>query len=213
MVDKNTVAMYILLAGISTPVLLPLAGLLFAAFGYVIRYSLDSLQRAQERLAPERRRLYADLLEPYIKVFAGIKQGGNTSEVEKLITSEAYRRTASEVVLIGSDEVVNCYSDLMQFTYESSRNKPIDHSSRGYEMLRLYGLLLLAIRKSLGGGSTGLGEWDMLRHMINDLDELVAAGTIKPTRYRRHRMRDAKPGRIEARMRELEEEAAKHPPE
>jgi len=40
------------------------------------------------------------------------------------------------------------------------------------EMIRLWGKLLLEIRKSLGNKKTKLNEFDLLRAMIKDIEEL-----------------------------------------
>ena len=137
--------------------------------GWALKSRLEELQRAQERLASERRKLYADLLDPYIKIFAAAKGQIATKNVEKQIVSIDYRRTALEVVLIGTDEVVDAYDDLMQHFYKQQAEASGDY----FETLRLYGVLLLAIRKSLGNTTTQLDEWDMLKHMITDIDDVL----------------------------------------
>jgi hypothetical protein len=71
--------------------------------------------------------------------------------------------------LVGSDEVVSAHNELMQYAYraeETGEKDPV-------EMLRLWGILLLKIRKSLGYKSTKLNEWDMLRGMIKDINKFA----------------------------------------
>ena len=58
----------------------------------------------------------------------------------------------------------------MQYTYKSEDSSEKDPK----EMMRLWGVLLLEIRKSLGNRRTKLDEWDMLRGMIKDIDEFVS---------------------------------------
>lgn len=169
------------LEALAVPALLGMGGLI----AWVVKSRLEEIRAAQERLASERRKLYADLLDPYIKIFARAK---STSEVDADATAQAashelleqvssveYRRTALEVVLIGSDEVVDAYNDLMQRFYKGQADSPQEK----LETMRLYAVLLLAIRKSLGNATTPLDEWDMLRHMITDIDEYLANAGIE----------------------------------
>jgi hypothetical protein len=156
------------------PALFGLGGLI----GWAVKSRLEELQKAQERLASERRKLYADLLDPYVKIFAGAKGQIAPEDVQKQILSIDYRRTALEVVLIGTDEVVDAYNDLMQHFYKQQA----EASGSSFETLRLYGVLLLAIRKSLGNSTTRLTEWDMLRHMITDIDEVLRQHGIERKR-------------------------------
>ena len=51
----------------------PLVG---ALAGFVVWYfqsRLDAIRRAQERLNDDRRRVYTEILEPFVRIFAGIK--------------------------------------------------------------------------------------------------------------------------------------------
>ena len=56
----------------------------------------------------------------------------------------------------------------MQHTYK----REVAEKQDPKEMMRLWGSLLLEIRKSLGNRKTKLDEWDMLRAMIKDIDKL-----------------------------------------
>ncbi len=107
---------------------------------------------------------------------AKVKQ--DTKGIEEQILSIEYRKTALEVVLVGSDEAVDAYNDLMQAYF-----KGIPSSTEGQiEALGRYGQLLLAIRKSLGHGTTRLDKWDMLRHMVTDLDTVVEQAGLRRKR-------------------------------
>jgi len=69
--------------------------------------------------------------------------------------------------LVGSDEVISAYNELMRHAYraeETGKQNP-------EQMMRLWGSLLLEIRKSLGHKNTKLDEWDMLRGMIKNIDK------------------------------------------
>jgi len=164
------------LAALLVPALLGFGGLV----GFAVKSRMEEQQRAREGLASERRKIYADLLDPYIRIFALAKDKGDTGDIEKHILSSEYRKTALEVVLVGSDEAVDAYNDLMQTYFKGISSS----TSSQIEALGRYGHLLLAIRKSLGHGATQLDEWDMLRHMITDLDEVVAKAGIQRKRRR-----------------------------
>lgn len=171
-----------MLEALAVPALLGLGGLI----AWVVKSRLEEIRAAQERLASDRRKLYAELLDPYIRIFATTKDQGSgpqgkarMQEIEKQITSVAYRRSALEVVLIGSDEMVDAYNNLMQRFYKGQTGS----SAESLQTMQLLALLLLAIRKSLGNSATRLDEWDMLRHMITDLDDFLAEAGIE-TRVR-----------------------------
>ena len=86
----------------------------------------------------------------------------------KQITSYKYKKTAFDLNLFGSDEVVRAFNALMKQAYEAESPEKQDPK----EMMRTYGNLILEIRKSLGNKKTKLKEFDMLRAMINDIDNL-----------------------------------------
>ena len=127
---------------------------------------VEELRATEERLREERRKIYGQLLDPYVRLFADLKGQGPVQAIKK-ITSYEYRKTAFDFNLFGSDEVVRAYNDLMKHTYEAESLGKQDPK----EMMRLWGSLLLEIRKSLGNKKTNLNEFDMLRAMIKDIDK------------------------------------------
>ena len=56
----------------------------------------------------------------------------------------------------------------MQYIYKAEADQNPDPK----EMMRLWGKLLLEIRKSLGNENTKLSELDMLRGFIKDIEKL-----------------------------------------
>jgi hypothetical protein len=166
------------LQGLGVPVLLGVGGL----FAWALRSRMEEVRSAQERLAGERRMLYAQLLDPYVRIFAAKGDEAVLSAVRNQILSPEYRKTALEVMLIGTDEVVQAYNDLMQYFYKQQAEPP----GNPFETLHLYGVLLLAIRKSLGNTSTGLDEWDMLSHTITDLHQTLHQAGIQRKRAAAH---------------------------
>ena len=132
----------------------------------IIKSRLDELRAIEERLSAERRKIYAGILAPYVKLFAGISRGdGGANKIGKEITSDEYRKAIFELGLVGSDTVVCAYNELMQYSYTGKQDT--------YEFARLWGKLRLEIRRSLGNKKTKLTEFDMLRGEIKDIDTLV----------------------------------------
>lgn len=132
---------------------------------WFIKSRVEELRATEQRLREERRKIYSQILDPYIRLFADLKGQGPAQAIKK-ITSYDYRRTSFDLNLFGSDEVIRAYNALMKHTYEAESTGKQDSK----EMMRLWGSLLLEIRKSLGNKKTKLNELDMLRAMIKDID-------------------------------------------
>jgi len=134
---------------------------------WFLKSRVEELRATEGRLREERRKIYVQILDPYVHLFSDLKGQGPAQAIKK-ITSYRYRKTAFDLNLFGSDEVVHTYNALMKHTYEvesTGKQNP-------KEMMRLWGSLLLEIRKSLGNKKTTLNEFDMIRAMINDIDNL-----------------------------------------
>lgn len=143
-------------------------------FSLIIKSRLDELHSVEERLSTERRRVYADILAPYVKLFAGItRRDYDADKIGRQITSDEYRKAIFELGLVGSDKVVCAYNDLMQYYFKLGSSVQQDI----YESARLWGKLRLEIRKSLGNKNTKLTEFDMLRGEITDIDKLESRKT------------------------------------
>jgi hypothetical protein len=82
-----------------------------------------------------------------------------------------YRRTAFEFSLIGGDNVVRAFNELMQYMFRSANDTGAKADVK--ELVRVWGQFLLEIRKSIGEPNTSLSSTDMLRGMITDIDALL----------------------------------------
>ena len=132
--------------------------------------TLESIRRETEKLQDERRKIYMQVLDPYIRILTGIN---NPSEIKKAlnqIKSFDYRRVSYELNMMGSDDVVRAMNSLMQHIYSLEREGT---SGKPEDMLVYWGGVLLAIRRDLGNNKTGLTEVDMLRGQIKDIDQLI----------------------------------------
>jgi len=146
------------------PTLLVVLG---GVISWFIKSRYEELRTLEEKLREERRKIYSEIISPYISLFADLKGKGQGEAIKK-ITSYNYKKTAFDLNLFGSDEVVRAYNNLMQHTYKAE-----DTGNRNpKEMMRLWGKFLLEIRKSLGNKKTALNEFDMLKAMIKDIEEL-----------------------------------------
>lgn len=150
--------------------IVPVVGGLLGLLGWYLRSSVETIRREKEKLQDERRKIYAQILEPYIRIFAGAKNPRETKKAISQITSFEYRKASFELSLMGSDDVVRAVNELMQHTYRMERD---DVASRPEELLFYWGRVLIAIRRDLGSTGTKLTEIDMLKVHIKDIDQLV----------------------------------------
>ncbi len=136
--------------------------------GWIVRSRTEEYRAVREKLRAEQRAIYHAILEPYIGIFADLKGEGVSKATQKIVSYD-YKKTAFDLNLIGSDEVVQAYNKMIQHAYKAEETGKQDPK----EMMHLWGSLLLEIRKSLGNKNTKLDEWDMLRGMIKDIDRFT----------------------------------------
>ena len=148
------------------PALLMVLGGLLSWF---LKARSEELRAIEEKLRDERRNNYENILEPFVMVFAAQK-GDPKLQIEALqkMTSIEYRKTAMKLMLVGSDEVIRAYNSFMQYSFKAEKLEKTDP----VKMLELWGNLLLAIRKSVGGKKTKLKPLETMSSMISDFDEL-----------------------------------------
>ena len=130
----------------------------------------EAIRREKEKLQEERRKIYIQVLEPYIRIFAGIKNPLETKKALSQITSFDYRRASCELNMMGSDDVVRALNELMQHIYSLEKG---DVSAKPEAMLVYWSRVLLAIRRDLGNKKTSLTEVDMLSSWIKDIDQVI----------------------------------------
>ena len=136
---------------------------------WIIRSRIEESRAIQQKLNEERRKTYSEILEPYIRIFADLKGKGPAQAINQ-IKSYDYRKTAFDLALFGSDNVVRAYNALLQYGYKGEAD--VNKEQRGETYMNLWGKLLLEIRRDVGNRKTGLGELDMLRWLISDIDKL-----------------------------------------
>lgn len=155
------------------PLLVVVSGTVGGIITWFIRSRLEESRELERRLRDERSKVYIAILEPYIELFASISGGDQREDrmdkITKKVLSVEYRKTIFELGLLGSDEVVRAYNDLMRYFFKLGTTEKQDM----YENIRLWGTLRLEIRKSLGNKRTKLNAFDMLRGEIKDIDKLM----------------------------------------
>ena len=155
-----------------TPFALLLATAVGGSIAWFVRSRYEELRSLEDRLSWDRRKIYRDILEPYIELFASIRDPVVQARVMEKMLSLEYRKTAFELALIASDEVVRAHGDMMQYFYKLDAGGAKPSTDQGILGMRHFGRLELAIRRSLGNKNTTLSEFDMLRWLIRDIERL-----------------------------------------
>lgn len=127
----------------------------------------EKLRKVEESLQERRLKLYSETLDPFVRLFAGLGDARAQAGVLTRIKSYEYRKTVFDLTMFGSDEVVRAYNAMFQHIYTTDY---VERDPR--ELMRLWALVLLAIRKSGGNPETRLDEWEMLAATIKDIDSL-----------------------------------------
>lgn len=186
------------IATIATPLLV----LILTGVGWSIRNRADKARELEEKLRQDRIQIYNDILDPFIMLFtkgSPPPENQNTSENQKnrsskyqesknqedksyldlgteKVMSLEYKQAAFKLSLIGSDNVLRSYNNLMQFFYERGNSPEASQSVSPMEMISLFGNLLLEIRKSVGNESTDLNKFEMLEFLITDVRKFQKDG-------------------------------------
>ena len=161
-----------------------LTPIVVAAIGWMLsqKWKRDEQKwKKDERLHPDRLKVYDKCLEPLVLAFVSKEAwlvGGAKKKYPKakdgvsaalsVVHSIEYRQNANMLMLIGTDEVVTSYNNLMQHFY-SSNDRDYASGMKGIEML---GTLILEIRKSVAEDATRLDNWDMLEWFITDARQM-----------------------------------------
>lgn len=136
---------------------------------WIIRSRIEESRAIQQRLNEERRKTYGEILGPYIRILTDLKGEGPKQAINQ-IQSYDYKKSAVDLTLFGSDNVVRAYNALLQYGYKIEAGE--NQEMRGNIYMKLWGKLLLEIRKDVGNKKTDLSELDMLRWLISDIDKL-----------------------------------------
>ena len=136
---------------------------------WYLQSRINRIQKAQERLLDERRQIYVETLSPIVRTLAGVKNPRELEKAQKQMISFEYRLKALEFNLLGSDDVVKSFNALMQHIYNAGNTGAEDPK----ELMRLWGGLILEIRKNVGDPKTKLTDVDMLKAQITDIENVL----------------------------------------
>lgn len=172
--NANWVQYVTAFSSLATPILV----LALTAVGWMYKQSFERKIKLEEKLRGDRIEIYNKILEPFILFMMSNaawesdkrNKGKNKDDIAtaQMLTLE-YRQTSSKLSLIGSDEVVVAFSNLMQYFYNQHDTFETNTSDRQLKhLLTLLGKFLLEIRKNMGNEFTKIDEWGMLDWFITD---------------------------------------------
>lgn len=155
----------------------PILVLLLSAIGWRIRTRLERRMELEDKLREDRIEAYNKILEPFIILLisdqawkADPKNRNKNKDriaTQKMLSLE-YKEQAFKLSLVGSDEVVKSYNNLMQYFFSIGNNESELENVDPKIMMSLLGDFLLEIRKSMGNKVTKLDNWDMLEWFLTD---------------------------------------------
>jgi hypothetical protein len=148
---------------ISSLIFLVIGGVIGSVITYYFQSKIEEIQQIKRELRDERREIYIKILEPQIRLFSGLKNESEMKKAIKAVQSYEYRKTAFELNLFGSDDVIRANNEFMQFSFKGKET-----AENPNQIIILWGKLLLEIRKNLGSSKTELTEEDMLKSHITD---------------------------------------------
>ena len=134
---------------------------------WIIKSKIEELRAIEEKLREDRRKIYEQILDPYIQLFTNLEK---TEEAMKKITSYEYKKTSFNLYLFGSDSVIRAYNQMVKYAFESETSKT--QESYKQMVVILWGKFMLEIRKSLGNKRTKLNELDMLEGLLKDMEKI-----------------------------------------
>lgn len=154
---------FTLIVGLGTPVLVTVGGVI----SWFLKSRKEELKAIEEKALEKRVTIYNEILNPLIVLFAkGASDKEKQNALKQIVTVE-YKKAAFNLITFGSDELVNSYNLMMQSFYKGEAD--IDPQLS----LKKFAAFILSIRKDLYNKNTRLKEWDMLKFMITDIDNIT----------------------------------------
>ncbi|EGQ8523129.1 TPA: hypothetical protein NGU14_004426 [Vibrio parahaemolyticus] len=173
MEEKHWIDYVVAVGSVATPIFV----LFLTAVGWKFRQSIERKATLEEKLRDDRIEIYNQILEPFIILLmsnhawlSDKKNKGKDKDqiaVSQMLSLD-YRKTSFKLSLIGSDEVVCSFNNLMQHFYSRGDNTDTPSTEELKKMMSLLGSFLLEIRKSMGNETTNLDNWGMLEWFMTD---------------------------------------------
>ena len=95
----------------------------------------------------------------------------NEIATNQMLTIE-YRKDSFKLSLMGSDEVVIAFNNLMQYFFSQKNHQGETSDDQLKSMLALLGDFLLEIRRSMGNEHTKIDNWGMLEWFMTDARQM-----------------------------------------
>jgi len=163
----------------------PLLVLGLTAVGWRIRHDMERRSDLEAKLREDRIAAYNQILEPFIVLLiadAAWKSNPENTGKDKnqlalqTMLSLDYRRHAFKMSLVGGDNVIKAYNNLMQHVFHLSDGTGAEGApiSDPNQIIGLLGAFLLEIRRSMGNEKTALDQWDMLEWFLTDAKKMRA---------------------------------------
>jgi hypothetical protein len=177
MVEKTWIDYLSAIGSVATPIMV----LILTAVSWKYRQSIERRIKLEEMLREDRIEIYNAILEPFIillisdAAWQGDKKNKDRDKKQIAVTkmlSLDYRKVSFKLSLIGSDDVVESFNNLMQYFYNQSGDGQNPDKSELREMMSLLGTFLLEIRRSMGNESTKIDNWGMLEWFLKDARKL-----------------------------------------
>jgi len=177
MIEKTWIDYLSAIGSVATPILV----LILTAVGWKYRQSIERRIKLEEKLREDRIDIYNAILEPFIillmsdAAWQSDKKNKNKDKnqiaIDQMLSLD-YRKVSFKLSLIGSDDVVRSFNNLMQYFYNQSGNRQNPEAGKLREMMSLLGTFLLEIRKSMGNEATKIDNWGMLEWFLTDARKL-----------------------------------------
>jgi len=128
------------------------------------------LQLLEQRLAQRKNEVYEEQIDLLGRMLAPV---GRRTDLDDAETMQKFQRFSAWIGIVGSDEAVRAWSNLMQGTF---------HDAPSVVLLRLYAEFQLAARRDLGDPDTALTPTELMAVRINDLydDPIYHAAMAAP---------------------------------
>jgi len=163
----------------------PLLVLVLTAVGWRIRHDLERRSDLEAKLREDRIEAYNQILEPFIVLLMADaawksdpkNKGKDKNQIAlQTMLSLDYRRNAFNMSLVGGDNVVKAYNNLMQHVFHLSDGAGAEGASVSdpKQLIGLLGAFLLEIRRSMGNENTDLDRWEMLEWFLTDARKMRA---------------------------------------
>lgn len=157
-----------------TAIVVALIGIVGSWF---VRGRVEEWRQVREGLRKERRERYAQVLNPFVQLFADISKA---DEVTDIIRSAEYRKEVFDLMLVADDSVIRAYNQMYDLFFAAERTSNSEQQKLQTEGIRAFGKVLLAIRRSLGNRATTLSEVDLLKGIgIKDAEAWLSATADK----------------------------------